>query len=74
MLLRNTKLLVLAALVATGTMAPLGASGGRTELPTLTSIASRFRTTVRQLMAWNKLRGTRLSAGNTLTIHQSPKF
>jgi membrane-bound lytic murein transglycosylase D len=36
---------------------------------TLTSIASRFRTTVRQLMAWNKLRGTRLSAGNTLTIH-----
>jgi type IV pilus assembly protein PilQ len=41
MLLRNTKLLVLAALVATGTIAPLAASGGRTELPTLTSIASR---------------------------------
>ena len=41
MLLRNTKLLVLGALVATGAMAPLGASGGRTELPTLTSIASR---------------------------------
>ena len=41
MLLRNTKLLVLGALVATGAIAPLGASGGRTELPTLTSIASR---------------------------------
>jgi type IV pilus secretin PilQ/predicted competence protein len=41
MLLRNTKLLVLGALVATGAMAPLGAAGGRTELPTLTSIASR---------------------------------
>ena len=41
MLLRNTKLLVLGALVATGAMAPLGASGGRTELPTLTSIGSR---------------------------------
>ena len=44
------------------------------EGDTLTSIASRFRTTVRQLMAWNKLRGTRLSAGNTLTIHKNPKF
>jgi type IV pilus assembly protein PilQ len=41
MLLRITKLLVLGALVATGAMAPLRASGGRTELPTLTSIASR---------------------------------
>jgi membrane-bound lytic murein transglycosylase D len=41
---------------------------------TLTSIASRYRITVRQLMAWNKLRGTRLSAGNTLTIHTRPQF
>ena len=39
---------------------------------TLTSIASRYRITVRQLMAWNKLRGTRLSEGNTLTIQKSP--
>ena len=44
------------------------------EGDTLTSIASRFRTTVRQIMAWNKLRGTRLSAGNTLTIHTRPQF
>jgi membrane-bound lytic murein transglycosylase D len=41
---------------------------------TLTSIASRYRITVRQLMSWNKLRGTRLSAGNTLTIHTSRQF
>src|SRR5688572_12636379 len=41
MLLRYTKLLALGALVATGAMAPLGAAGGRTELPTLTKIASR---------------------------------
>jgi membrane-bound lytic murein transglycosylase D len=41
---------------------------------TLASIAARFRTTVRDLMAWNKLRGTRLHAGNTLTIHTRPQF
>jgi membrane-bound lytic murein transglycosylase D len=41
---------------------------------TLASIASRYRITVGQLMAWNRLRGTRLSAGNTLTIHTSPQF
>jgi LysM repeat protein len=44
------------------------------EGDTLTSIASRFRTTVRQIMAWNKLRGTHLSAGNTLTIHTRSSF
>jgi len=41
MFLRNTQLLVLGALVATGAIVPLGAVGGRTEMPTLTSIASR---------------------------------
>ena len=41
MLLRYTKLLVLGAVVAGGAIAPLGASEGRSELPTLTKIASR---------------------------------
>ena len=41
MLLRYTKLLVLGAVMASGAIAPLGASAGRTELPVLTKIASR---------------------------------
>jgi membrane-bound lytic murein transglycosylase D len=39
---------------------------------TLATIASRYGTTIRQLMAWNKLRGTRLAAGLTLTIYRQP--
>ena len=38
---RYTQLLVLGAVLATGIMAPLGASGARMDLPTLTKIASR---------------------------------
>jgi type IV pilus secretin PilQ/predicted competence protein len=41
MFLRNTKLLVLGLLVATGAIAPVGATGGSPELPTLTKIGSR---------------------------------
>jgi membrane-bound lytic murein transglycosylase D len=36
---------------------------------TLAGIASRYGTTIRQLMAWNKLRGTWLAAGHTLTVY-----
>jgi membrane-bound lytic murein transglycosylase D len=39
---------------------------------TLTGIASRYGTTIRELMAWNKLRGTRLAAGHTLTVYTQP--
>ena len=36
---------------------------------TLAGIASRYKTTVRDLMSWNGLRGTRLATGNLLTIY-----
>ena len=37
---------------------------------TLSSIASRYHTTVGQLRSWNKgLRGSRIAAGNTLTVY-----
>ena len=37
---------------------------------TLSSIASRYHTTVDQLRSWNKgLRGSRIAAGNTLTVY-----
>ncbi len=36
---------------------------------TLAAIASRYHTTVRELRAWNSLRGTRIAAGNTLTVY-----
>jgi membrane-bound lytic murein transglycosylase D len=39
---------------------------------TLATIASRYGTTIRQLMAWNKLRGTSLAAGHTLTVYTRP--
>lgn len=35
---------------------------------TLGTIASRYNTTVRELQTWNSLRGTRIAAGNTLTV------
>lgn len=38
---------------------------------TLTAIASQYRTTVRELQAWNGLRGSRIAAGGTLTIYTS---
>jgi membrane-bound lytic murein transglycosylase D len=37
---------------------------------TLSSIATRYRTTVGQLRSWNKgLRGSKIAAGNTLTVY-----
>ncbi|HLA78225.1 MAG TPA: transglycosylase SLT domain-containing protein [Vicinamibacteria bacterium] len=36
---------------------------------TLATIASRYNTTVRELQAWNSLRGSRIAAGNTLTVY-----
>jgi membrane-bound lytic murein transglycosylase D len=36
---------------------------------TLASIAAQYRTTVRDLQSWNGLRGTRIAAGDELTIH-----
>jgi membrane-bound lytic murein transglycosylase D len=41
---------------------------------TLAGIASQHRTTVRSLQQWNGLRGTRITAGGTLTIYTSRKF
>lgn len=41
---------------------------------TLSRIASRFRTTVQAIQSWNGLRGTRLAAGDTLTIYTDRKF
>jgi membrane-bound lytic murein transglycosylase D len=38
---------------------------------TLTAIASQYGTTVRELQAWNGLRGSRIAAGGTLTIFTS---
>jgi membrane-bound lytic murein transglycosylase D len=36
---------------------------------TLTAIAQRYNTTVEDLMSWNNLSGTRLAAGNSLTVY-----
>jgi membrane-bound lytic murein transglycosylase D len=36
---------------------------------TLTGIASQYGTTIRDLQTWNGLRGTRIAAGDTLTIY-----
>jgi membrane-bound lytic murein transglycosylase D len=36
---------------------------------TLTAIASQYGTTIRDLQTWNGLRGTRIAAGETLTIY-----
>lgn len=41
---------------------------------TLSTIATQYGTTVRELQAWNRLRGTRIAAGTTLTIYTSRKF
>jgi membrane-bound lytic murein transglycosylase D len=41
---------------------------------TLAIIASQYGTTVRDLQAWNGLHGTRIAAGNTLTIFTPRKF
>jgi membrane-bound lytic murein transglycosylase D len=35
---------------------------------TLAAIASKYRTTIQQLKAWNRLSGTRVAAGETLTL------
>jgi membrane-bound lytic murein transglycosylase D len=39
---------------------------------TLHALAERYNTTVADLMSWNKLTGTRLATGNTLTIYTAP--
>ena len=39
---------------------------------TLTAIAARYRTTVHDLMSWNKLSGSQLAAGNLLTVYTRP--
>jgi membrane-bound lytic murein transglycosylase D len=39
---------------------------------TLSSIASQYGTTVRELQSWNGLRGSRIAAGELLTIYTSP--
>jgi LysM repeat protein len=36
---------------------------------TLAGIATKYNTTVQQLKVWNRLRGTRLAAGETLTVY-----
>ena len=36
---------------------------------TLVSIAAQYGTTVRELRTWNRLRNTRIAAGNVLTIY-----
>lgn len=41
---------------------------------TLAGIASQYRTTVRALQSWNGLRGTRIAAGDRLTIYTRGKF
>jgi membrane-bound lytic murein transglycosylase D len=38
---------------------------------TLSGIASQYRTTIRDIQAWNKLRGSRIAAGHVLTIYTS---
>ena len=41
---------------------------------TLASIASQYGTTVQNLQSWNGLHGSRIAAGETLTIYTSRKF
>ncbi len=41
---------------------------------TLASIASQYGTTVRDLQSWNRLHGSSIAAGNTLTIYTTRKF
>jgi membrane-bound lytic murein transglycosylase D len=38
---------------------------------TLGAIASQYGATVREIQSWNGLRGTRIAAGNFLTIYTS---
>jgi membrane-bound lytic murein transglycosylase D len=40
---------------------------------TLSSIAERYGTTVAEIKAWNRLRGTRIAAGGRLTIFAAPQ-
>ena len=54
-------------------------SAGRTRIQykvkagdTLTAIAARYRTTVHELMSWNKLSGSQLATGNLLTVYTRP--
>jgi LysM repeat protein len=39
---------------------------------TLTAIAARYRTSVQELMSWNKLVAPQLAAGNLLTVYTHP--
>lgn len=39
---------------------------------TLTAIAARYQTTIRELKSWNNLSGSRLAAGGLLTVYTRP--
>jgi LysM repeat protein len=41
---------------------------------TLAGIASQYGTTVQNLQQWNRLRGTKITAGGTLTIYTVRRF
>src|SRR6185295_5313703 len=41
---------------------------------TLAAIASQYGTTVRDIQSWSRLRGTRIAAGEKLTIYTPRKF
>ena len=45
---------------------------GRVLIDTLGTIATKYRTTVQQLKVWNRMRGTRLAAGDMLTLYARP--
>ena len=56
---------------------PAGDSGRRITYKvrrgdTLGTIATKYRTTVQQLKVWNRMRGTRLAAGDMLTLYARP--
>ena len=56
---------------------PAGDSGRRITYKvrrgdTLGTIATKYRTTVQQLKVWNRMRGSRLAAGDMLTLYARP--
>jgi len=66
-----------AAGASSAAMADLATGGTRIQYKvkpgdTLTAIAARYRTTVQELMSWNKLSGPELAAGNLLTVYTRP--
>ena len=66
-----------AAAAAASERADVAAGGTRIQYKvkagdTLTAIAARYRTTVHELMSWNKLSGSQLATGNLLTVYTRP--